>query len=450
MKNKNQDFEEKGQEIEEGTTSIVQVEDMTMDEIQLIEQLYYSAGLDPIVDAGIQDYDKKIEQENKLINKVFGTRGSDVKGYGEAVARRVSYAIYNLLNTQYGGRVGNMKSYIMSLEEERDHANRRYDDLMGRVIGILSDEYKDLRTDSKEFIEKLTKTLGDDLKDAKIDQQALAERLADIDGLRAQITALSNEKEQLKEKHESQLDGLNNEHKEEVRAFEAQIDSLNKEQVRLNEKHESQTAELKNEHKEEVRALEAQIDSLNKEQVRLNDKHESQTAELKSEYKEEVRNLEAQIDSLNKEQVRLNEKHESQTAELKTEHKEEVGNLKSQLEILNKETIRLNEEHQAQVAGLESEINALTADLAELREDYNELKTAVSTLAETIPDEETGKKQSEDLYSFILKDSKVPSAVLKGVDQFIDFKKYLAMAVENGVKEVCMRIEKILATTRSE
>jgi len=439
MKNKNQDFEEKSQEIEEGTTSIVQVEDMTVDEIQLTEQLYYSAGLDPIVDAVIKDYDRKIEQENKLINKVFGTRGSDVRGYGEAVARRVSYAIYNLLNTQYGGRVGNMKSYIMSLEEERDHANRRYDDLMGRVIGILSDEYKDLRTDSQEFIEKLTKTLGDDLKDAKIDQKALAERLADIDGLRAQITTLSNEKEQLKEKHESQTAELKSERKEEIRNLEMQIDSLNKEQVKLNDKHESQIAELKNQHKEEVRNLEAQIDSLNKEQIKLNDRHESQ------------------IDSLNKEQVKLNEKHESQIAELKSEHKEETGNLKSQIDALNKETVRLNEDHQAQVAdlelkieGLESEKNTITNALTELRKDYKELKTALLTLAETVPDEETGKKQSEDLYKFILKDSKVPSAVLKGVDQFIDFKKYLAMAVENGVKEVCTRIEKILTTARSE
>ncbi|UCD10026.1 MAG: hypothetical protein JSU79_05140 [Dehalococcoidales bacterium] len=439
MNNNNQDFEEKSQEIEQDTTSIVQVEDMTVDEIQLTEQLYYSAGLDPIVDAGIQDYDKKIEQENKLINKVFGTRGSDVRGYGEAVARRVSYAIYNLLNTQYGGRVGNMKSYIMSLEEERDHANRRYDDLMGRVIGILSDEYKDLRTDSQEFIEKLTQTLGDDLKDAKIDQKALAERLADIDGLRAQITALSNEKEQLKDKHESLITELKNGHKEEVKNLEAQIDTLNKEQVTLNDKHESQIVGLKNEHKEEVKNLEAQIDTLNKEQVKLNDRHESQ------------------IDAMNKEQVKLNDKHDSQLAELKSGHKEEIGNLKSQIETLNKETVRLNEEHQAQVAdleskieGLESEKTTLTGDLTELRNDYSELKAAIATLAETVPGEETGKKQSEDLYSFILKDSKVPSAVLKGVDQFIDFKKYLAMAVENGVKEVCTRVEKILTATRSE
>ena len=61
-----------------------------------------------------------------------------------------------------------------------------------------------------------------------------------------------------------------------------------------------------------------------------------------------------------------------------------------------------------------------------------------------------GERFGEDLYNFVLKDSKVPSAVLKGVGQFIDFKKYLGLAVESGAKEVRTRIEKILGTTRNE
>ena len=60
-------------EFEENTTSIVKIEDMTLDEAQLAEQLYNSAGLDPIVDAGIKDYDKKLQKEDKLISKVFAT-----------------------------------------------------------------------------------------------------------------------------------------------------------------------------------------------------------------------------------------------------------------------------------------------------------------------------------------------------------------------------------------
>ena len=378
-------MEEKKSDFEEKTTSIVKVEELNLEEERLAEQLYYNAGLDPVVNAGLKDYDKTIQQENKLITKVLGPRGSDIRGYGESVAKRVALAVYSLLNKQYGGKVGDLRSYILSLEDERNHANIRYDDLMGRVIGILGDEYKELRTDSKEFIEKLTNTLGEDLKDAKIDQEALAERLADIDGLRSQISTLNKEKEQIKEKHEAQI------------------------------------AELQIEHKEEARNLKSQIDTLVKEKEHLKEKHEWQIAELKNEHKEEARNLKSQIDTLVKEKEQLKEKHESEIAELNSK-----------------------------ITGLESDKTTLSGDLEQFRKDYKELKMAITTLAEDIPNEEMGKKMSEDQYSFLLKDSKVPSAVLKGVGQFIDFKKYLGLGVDSGAKEIRTRIEKILVTTRNE
>ncbi|MFC1870834.1 hypothetical protein ACFLYF_00295 [Chloroflexota bacterium] len=219
-------MEEGKSELEEQPTSIIKAEEMRLDEAQLAEQLYNSAGLGPVVDAGLKDHDKHIQKEDKLINKVFGTRGSDIKGYGDAVARRVAFAVYALLNKQYGGKVGDLRSYIMALEEERNRANDKYDELMGRVVGILGEEYKELRTDSKEFMEKLTTTLGEDLKDSKIDQVALAERLADIDGLRSQIKIMDAEKTQLTETYESQITTLKDGHKEEVGKLESQIDEL--------------------------------------------------------------------------------------------------------------------------------------------------------------------------------------------------------------------------------
>jgi len=296
---------------EENTTSIIKIEDMNLEEERLAEQLYNSAGLDPVVNAGLKDYDKRLQQESKLLNKVLGPRGSDIKGYGESVARRVAFAVYALLNKQYGGKVGDLRSYIMTLEDDRDRANMRYDELMGRVIGILGEEYKELKTDSKVFMEKLTTVLGEDLKESKINQESLAERLADIDGLRTRIVTLEKEKEQLKATYESQI---------------AERDSKTK--------------------------------------------------------------------------------------------------------------------------NLESDKATLTGDLEQFTKDYNELKTAIKTLAEAVPSEEMGKKLSEELYNFLLKDSKVPGAVLKGVGQFIDFKKYLDLAVERGAKEVCNRIERISVATR--
>jgi len=205
---------------------LIKIDEMSLKEIQLGEQLYNNAGLDPVVEAGLKDYDEHLQQEDKLISKVLGPRGTDIKGYGQAVAKRVALAVYALLNKQYGGKVGDLKSYIMTLQDEGDRANTRYDELMGRVVGILGEEYKELRTDSKAFMEKLTTVLGEDIKESKIDQKELAERLADIDGLRSQIAILNKEKRELKETYESRTAALKDEHDEESKNLRTQIAEL--------------------------------------------------------------------------------------------------------------------------------------------------------------------------------------------------------------------------------
>jgi DNA repair exonuclease SbcCD ATPase subunit len=314
-----------------GERQLIKIEEMSLEETQLTEQLYSSAGLDPVVDAGLKDYDEHLQREDRLISKVLGPRGSDIKGYGEAVAKRVAFAIYALLNKQYGGKVGDLRSYLMTLEEERDRANAKYDELLGRVVGILGDEYKELRTDSEAFMERLTTILGEDLKESKINHEALAERLADIDGLKSQIKTLDKEKEHLKERYESQITALKNEHNKEVENLRSQI---------------------------------------------------------------------AELDS--------------------------------------------------RIKGLESEKTTLTSDLTKLREDYNQLKTAITTLAGAIPHEEIGKKLGEELYAFLLKDSKVPDMVIGGVGKFIDFRKYLGFAAAKGAEEATKQAKETLFNALSK
>ncbi|MFC1980169.1 hypothetical protein ACFLVS_04905 [Chloroflexota bacterium] len=360
-------MEEEKSDLEEQTTSIVKVEEMGLDETQLAEQLYNSAGLDPVVDAGLKDYDKRLQKEDKLISKVFGPRGSDIKGYGDAVARRVAFAVYALLNKQYGGKVGDLRSYIMALEEERNRANDKYDELMGRVVGILGDEYKELRTDSKEFIEKLTATLGEDLKESKIDKAAIAERLADVDGLRSQIKILDTEKAQLTETYEAQI-------------------------------------------------------------TALKDKHNQEATELRS-----------QIKAMDEEKKELKETHESQIAALKDEHNQEATELRSQIADLD-----------SKMKGLESEKTRLTSDLEYLRGDYNQLKTAITTLTGAIPYEEIGEKLGEEQYAFLLKASKVPHMIIDGVGKFIDFRKYLGLAAVKGAEEATKQAEETLRKALSE
>ena len=88
----------------------------------------------------------------------------------------------------------------------------------------------------------------------------------------------------------------------------------------------------------------------------------------------------------------------------------------------------------SKIKELESEKTTLTSDLAQLREDYTQLKTAIAPLAGAIPHEEIGGNSREELYAFLLKDSKVPHVVIDGVGKFIDFKKYLGIAAEKGAK----------------
>jgi hypothetical protein len=267
---------------ENKTTSISVIEDSTLEEIQLAEQIYYTAGLDPVVDAGLHDYDKHIQSENKFLNKVFGPRDIDIRGYGEAVAKRVAIAVYSQLSRQYGGKVGDLRSYIMTLEEERDRANSRYDELMGRAIGILGEE--------KEFMEKLTNVMGEDLKVSRVNSEAITEKLADIDGLRSKIITLAQEKELLadtsakeierqKERYESQIaaansEAANSEHKVEI--------------GNLKERYKSQIAEADNQHKAEVKDLNLRENTLAKEKELLADTSAKEIERQKERYESQI------------------------------------------------------------------------------------------------------------------------------------------------------------------
>ncbi len=47
-------------------SQLIKIETMSLEETQLSEQLYHSAGLDPVVEAGLKDYDKSLLREDKV------------------------------------------------------------------------------------------------------------------------------------------------------------------------------------------------------------------------------------------------------------------------------------------------------------------------------------------------------------------------------------------------
>ncbi len=402
------------QKKEQESTELVPIEDMVLEDIQMAEQLYNSAGLDPVVNAGLKDYDEKIKQENKLLNKVLGPRESDIRGYGEAVARRVAFAVYALMNRQYGGKVGDLRQYINTLEDERDRANNRYDELMGRVVGILGQEYRELRSDSNKFMEKLTDIMGDDIKETKIDQKALAESLADIDGLRNKIIELSRDTERQKEKYEIRLTSLTNENQN----LQTQRKDLETRLEAQRESHEARHEKLQEKHETTLE--------------KVNEKHDREVAE----FKRQIGGLESEI----KELETVKEKQSERIKELESirdRHTEQIKELES-----------IRDKQAEQITKLESVRESQAATIQEQKADYARLKKAAETLNEAVSLDELGEKLGRELYDFILHDSKVPDMVIEGVGKFFDFQKYFSAAAVKGaeatLKSAGERLDKAL------
>lgn len=208
-------------------------------------------------------------------------------------------------------------------------------------------------------------------------------------------------------------------------------------------------AAVKEQHDREVGNLESQMVVVAKERdkERKNyDKLVGKVAEvvggdyeaLKANYNEivdrlaDVEHLKSQVSNLNKEKAELTERYESRIAG----YESKLEGLESEKRTLAEEFEQSKEKH----SELESTYETLTGD-------YNQLKTAATTLADAIPYEEIKKKSGDELFAFLLKDSKVPDAVIEGVGKFIDFRKYLGIAAERGAKEAFSRVEEILGET---
>jgi hypothetical protein len=104
----------------------------------------------------------------------------------------------------------------------------------------------------------------------------------------------------------------------------------------------------------------------------------------------------------------------------------------------------------SRIEGLESEKATLEKDFEQLRGNFDQLRAAVAGLDESVPHEEIGKKLGQELYDFLLKDSKVPHMVIDGVGKFIDFRKYLGLAAARGAEESTRQSEQTLRNVLSE
>ncbi len=203
--------------------------------------------------------------------------------------------------------------------------------------------------------------------------------------------------------------------------------------------------------------------------------------ELKSNYEEvvdrlsSVEHLKSQTSVLNKEKSELVQKYESQIADQQKEKADTVGRYEGELGALREEYRTAADDLRSQVAErgkrietLEGEKTAVTSErdglagqLDELKKahaglesrhsaltaDQQKLRAAAAGLESSIPFDEIRKRLGPEMHTFVLKDSKVPDAVIDGVGKFLDFKKYLSHAIETGAREAGKKAVELLAAS---
>jgi len=183
--------------------------------------------------------------------------------------------------------------------------------------------------------------------------------------------------------------------------------------------------------------------------------------ELKSSYEEvvdrlsSIEHLKSQASVLNKEKADLVARYEGELGALREEYRMAADDLRSQVAERGKRIEALESEK----AAVTSERDDLAGQLEELRKahaelesrhsaltaDQQKLRAAAAGLESSIPYEEIRKRLGPEMHAFVLKDSKVPDAVIDGVGKFIDFKKYLGHAVDTGAREAGKRAVELLA-----
>lgn len=119
----------------------------------------------------------------------------------------------------------------------------------------------------------------------------------------------------------------------------------------------------------------------------------------------------------------------------------QVDDLKNRVGELKKESTALKKGHESEVKKLKWANETLSMENSTIWATIEQLK---ESLPERVGIKEITEQKAVELNAFLLKDSKVPKMVMEGVGKFIDFKKYLGLAVEKGAKEAVDRVIDLL------
>jgi chromosome segregation ATPase len=380
-------------------TQIVKVEEISLSTMDLqqqrmAERLYSQLGLDPVVDKVLKEYKSNLRGMDRATDTVFGPY--DIKGRAESAAKVAALMTYTALHEQYSKEIGAMQEQIGDVESQRDRERANYDSLVQKVADVVGGDYDEMKTSYDEVVK----------------------RLAEVDHLKSQIALLHGEKSELTQRYDAQLALAQQEKADLVQKTEAQLAAAQQEKADLARWHEGQLAAAQQEKAETVNRYELQLADSQKERAETVSRYEDELAALREEFSKAADDLRAQINDRG-ERISVLEKEKATV----------IGERESL-------ATQLDELHKAH-ADLESRHVSLSSDHAKLR-------AAAAGIEGSVDYADIRKRMGPEMHDFVLKDSKVPDAVIDGVGKFIDIKKYLGHAAEAGAREGAKRAAEVL------
>jgi chromosome segregation ATPase len=271
---------------------------------------------------------------------------------------------------------------------------------MQEQMGEVETQRDRERANYDSLVQKVADVVGGDYDEMKTSYDEVVKRLSEVDHLKSQIALLHGEKSELTQRYDGQL------------ALAQQ------EKADLARWHEGQLAAVQQEKTETVNRYELQLADAQKERAETVGRYEEELAALREEFRKAADDLRAQITDRG-ERISVLEREKATVIG-------ERESLATQLDELRKAHADLDSRH------------------VSLSSDHAKLRAAAAGIEGSVDYAEIRKRMGPEMHDFVLKDSKVPDAVIDGVGKFIDIKKYLGHAAEAGAREGAKKAAEVL------
>ncbi len=256
------------------------------------------------------------------------------------------------------------------------------------------------RSNYDSLVQKVADVVGGDYDELKSNYEGVVDKLSDVEHLKLQTVVLNQEKIDLVQRYESQMAQLQKDKAETTGRYEAQLATAQQEKVEL------------------AQRCEVQVEDVQKEKADTVNRYEEQLSALREEFRKAADDLRSQVAERG-ERIAMLEKEKAAVIG-------EREGLASQLDELRKAHADLDARH------------------VNLGSDHAKLRAAAAGIEGSLDYADIRKRMAPEMHDFVLKDSKVPDAVIDGVGKFIDIKKYLGHAAEAGAREATKKAAEVL------